>query len=174
MSVLKKIFPELKFSLKKKKFQEINQPIKLKGLTMGMSYHLAGCCSPIKGDQIVGIVTAGLGVSVHTIDCNTLESYSDSPERWLDISWETDNENEQFLTSKINIILANKAGSLGKVTTAIAKNNGNISNIHFTTRKKDFYEIVIDIEVRDSNHLNNIIAALRLFSEVSSLERVKG
>ena len=174
MSVLKKIFPELKFSLRKKKFQEINQPIKLKGLTMGMSYHLAGCCSPIKGDQIVGIVTAGLGVSVHTIDCNTLESYSDSPERWLDISWETDNENEQFLTSKINIILANKAGSLGKVTTAIAKNNGNISNIQFTTRKNDFYEIVIDIEVRDNNHLNNIIAALRLFSEVSSLERVKG
>ena len=174
MSILKKIFPELKFSLKKKKFQEINQPIKLKGLTMGMSYHLAGCCSPIKGDKIVGIVTAGLGVSVHTIDCNTLESYSDSPERWLDISWETDNENEQLLTSKINIILANKAGSLGKVTTAIAKNNGNISNIQFTTRKNDFYEIVIDIEVRDNNHLNNIIAALRLFSEVSSLERVKG
>ena len=174
LSVLKKIFPELKFSLKKKKFQDLKQPIKLKGLTMGMSYHLAGCCSPIKGDQIVGIVTAGLGVSVHTIDCDTLESYSDSPERWLDISWETDNKDGQLLTSKINIILANKAGSLGKVTTSIAKNNGNISNIHFTTRKKDFYEIVIDIEVRDNNHLNNIIAALRLFTEVSSLERVKG
>ena len=77
-------------------------------------------------------------------------------------------------TVVIGLLLTNKTGSLGKVTTSIAKNNGNISNIHFTTRKKDFYEIVIDIEVRDSNHLNNIIAALRLFSEVSSLERVKG
>ena len=127
----------------------------------------------MRGRQIVGIVTAGLGVSVHTIDCDTLESYSDNPERWLDISWETDNENEQLLTSKINIILTNKAGSLGKVTTAIAKNNGNISNIQFTTRKIDFFEIVIDIEVRDKNHLNNIIAALRILSEVSSLERIK-
>ena len=80
----------------------------------------------------------------------------------------------EFWGASPNIILTNKTGSLGKVTTSIAKNNGNISNIHFTTRKKDFYEIVIDIEVRDSNHLNNIIAALRLFSEVSSLERVKG
>ena len=105
MSVLKRIYPELKFSSKKKKSNKNNQPIKLKGLTLGMSYHLAGCCSPIKGDKIVGIVTAGLGVAVHTIDCDTLDSYSDSPERWLDISWETDNENEQFLTSKNKLIL---------------------------------------------------------------------
>ena len=70
--------------------------------------------------------------------------------------------------------MSNKAGSLGKVTTSIAKNNGNISNINFSTRKIDFYEIVIDIEVRDLNHLNNIIAALRLLNEVSSLDRIKG
>jgi len=173
-SVLKKIFPELKFTYKKTNKLNKNQPIKLKGLTMGMSYHLAGCCSPIQGDKIVGIVTAGLGVSIHTVDCNTLDSYSDSPERWLDISWESDNENEGLHTSRIKIVLTNKAGSLGKVTTAIAKNNGNISNIHFTSRKIDFFEIIIDIEVRDNNHLNNIMAALRLLSEISSLERVKG
>ena len=78
------------------------------------------------------------------------------------------------VASRINIILTNKAGSLGKVTNAIAKNNGNISNINFASRRHDFYDIVIDIEVRDKNHLNNIIAALRLISEVSSLERIKG
>ena len=173
-AVLKKIYPELKISSKKKKYSDNNEPIKLKGLTLGMSYHLAGCCSPIKGDNIVGIVTAGIGVAVHTVDCDTLDSYSDSPERWLDISWDTDNDNQQFLTSRINIILSNKAGSLGKVTTSIAKNNGNISNINFASRKTDFYELIIDIEVRDKAHLNNIIVALRLLSEVSSLERVKG
>ena len=174
MSVLKKIYPELKFSLKKKKNENEKQKIKLKGLTMGMSYNLAGCCSPIKGDQIVGIVTAGIGVSVHTVDCETLESYSDSPERWLDISWETDSEKKSLHITRIKITLSNQAGSLGKVTTIIAKNNGNISNINFLTRKSDFFELIIDIEVRDKNHLNNIIAALRLLSEISSLERVKG
>ena len=70
--------------------------------------------------------------------------------------------------------MENKAGSLGKVTTIIAKNNGNITNIRFNNRKTDFYETVIDIEVRDKNHLSNIIAALRLLNEVSSCERIKG
>ena len=139
-----------------------------------MSYHLAGCCSPIKGDQIVGIVTAGLGVSIHTIDCEILDSYADSPERWLDVSWDIDNESEQLLVSRIKVTLINKPGSLGKVTSVIAKNNGNISNILFATRKIDFYELIIDIEVRDKNHLLNIIAALRLVSEIPSVERIKG
>jgi GTP pyrophosphokinase len=171
--VLKTIYPELKISYSKNKSKS-NLAIKLKGLTAGMTYHLAGCCSPIIGDQIVGIVTAGIGVSVHTIDCETLSSYADSPERWLDISWETSSEGRQNSTTRISVTIKNQPGSLGKVTTIIAKNNGNISNINFTTRKTDFFEIIIDIEVRDVSHLNNIIAALRLVSEVSSLIRVKG
>ena len=173
-NVIKSIFPELKINYSKNKNIQSTSPIKLKGLTAGMTYHLAGCCSPILGDNIVGIVTAGLGVSVHTVECDILTSYSDSPERWLDISWEKTNSNNKLSTSRINVILQNKPGSLGKVTSIIAKNNGNISNINFSTRKNDFFEIVIDIEVRDTNHLNNIIAALRLISEVSSLNRVRG
>ena len=78
------------------------------------------------------------------------------------------------MIARINVTLVNKPGSLGKVTTVIAQNNGNIANINFTTRKTDFYEIIIDIEVRDKNHLSNIIAALRLLSEVSTLERIRG
>ena len=139
-----------------------------------MSYHLAGCCSPIKGDTIVGIVTSGKGVAVHTIDCETLSSYSDYPERWLNISWDNSSQNPILSNSRISVVLKNQPGSLGKVTTVIAKNNGNISNINFTIRKTDFFEIIIDIEVRDANHLKNIVAALRLVSEVSSLERIKG
>ena len=88
----------------------------MKGLTLGMSYNLAGCCSPIKGDQIVGIVTAGLGVSIHTIDCETLNSFSDFPERWLDVSWDIDKDSNQLLVSRISVTLVNKPGSLGKVT----------------------------------------------------------
>jgi len=173
-NILKAIYPELKINFSKKKNISSTNTIKLKGLTAGMSYHLAGCCSPLLGDNIVGIVTAGIGVSVHTVECETLTSYSDSPERWLDIAWENANNLQQQSTSRIKVILQNQPGSLGKVTSIIAKNNGNISNINFSTRKKDFFEIIIDIEVRDIGHLSNIIAALRLITEVSSLNRVKG
>ena len=173
-AVLKKIYPEFNYKSSTKFELETKNPIRLKGLTAGMSYHLAGCCSPLKGDTIVGIVTAGIGVAVHTIDCDTLSSYSDHPERWLNISWDSPSQSSILSNSRISVVLKNQPGSLGKITTIIAKNNGNISNINFTIRKNDFFEIIIDIEVRDANHLKNIIAALRLVSEVSSLERIKG
>ncbi len=174
LSVIKKIYPEYNY-IPVSKFNENNQnPIKLKGLTAGMSYHLAGCCSPLKGDSIVGIVTAGIGVAVHTLDCDTLTSYQDAPDRWLNISWDNQSNLETVSNARIVVVLFNKPGSLGKVTTVIAKNNGNISNILFSVRKPDFFEIIIDIEVRDTNHLQNIIAALRMEKEVSSLERLKG
>ena len=174
LSVIKKIYPEYNY-IPVSKFNENTQnPIKLKGLTAGMSYHLAGCCSPLKGDSIVGIVTAGIGVAVHTLDCDTLTSYQDAPDRWLNISWDNQSNLETVSNARIIVVLFNKPGSLGKVTTVIAKNNGNISNILFSVRKSDFFEIIIDIEVRDANHLQNIIAALRMEKEVSSLERLKG
>ncbi len=174
VSVLKKIYPEFRYTPSKKFDTSINKSVQLRGLTAGMSYHLAGCCSPLKGDNIVGIVTAGIGVAVHTIDCQTLISYQDTPERWLNISWDSKRNLDALSNSRIIVVLKNKPGSLGKVTTVIANNNGNISNINFSVRKLDFFEIIIDIEVRDANHLENIIAALRMESEVSSLERLKG
>ncbi len=173
-NVIKKIYPEFNYSAKSKFNNDLVNPIKLNGLTAGMSYHLAGCCSPLKGDNIVGIVTAGIGVAVHTIDCKTLTSYQDTPDRWLNISWDNENNISSVSNAKVIVVLNNKPGSLGKITTLIAKNNGNISNINFSVRKADFFEIIIDIEVRDTNHLQNIIAALRLEPEVSSLERLKG
>ncbi len=174
LSVIKKIYPEYNY-IPVSRFNENKQnPIKLKGLTAGMSYHLAGCCSPLKGDSIVGIVTAGIGVAVHTVDCETLTSYQDAPDRWLNLSWDNQNNLATVSNARIVVVLFNKPGSLGKVTTVIAKNNGNISNILFSVRKPDFFEIIIDIEVRDTNHLQNIIAALRMEKEVSSLERLKG
>ena len=174
LSVIKKIYPEYNYIPVSKFNENMQNPIKLKGLTAGMSYHLAGCCSPLKGDSIVGIVTAGIGVAVHTLDCDTLTSYQDAPDRWLNISWDNKNNLDTVSNARIVVVIFNQPGSLGKVTTVIAKNNGNISNILFSVRKPDFFEIIIDIEVRDSNHLQNIIAALRMEKEVSSLERLKG
>ncbi len=174
LNVLKKIYPEYNVNSYKENVKKLENTIVLKGLTAGMSYHIAGCCSPLIGDKIVGIVTAGIGVAVHTIDCQTLNSYEDTPDRWLNISWDISSNQSNLSNARIIVVLNNKPGSLGKVTTVIAKNNGNISNINFSVRKVDFFEIIIDIEVRDANHLKNIIAALRLEPEVSSLDRLKG
>ena len=65
-------------------------------------------------------------------------------------------------------------GSIATIAPSAQEHAFTESSINFSIRKNDFFEIVIDIEVRDANHLKNIIAALRLVSEVSSLERIKG
>ena len=53
-----------------------------------MAVHFARCCHPLPGDRIVGIITTGKGVTIHTIDCATLESFSEAPERWIDVGWD--------------------------------------------------------------------------------------
>jgi hypothetical protein len=68
--------------------QEGERQIAITGLIPGMAVHFARCCHPLPGDRIVGIITTGKGVTIHTIDCATLESFSDTPERWIDVGWE--------------------------------------------------------------------------------------
>ena len=59
------------------------------GLVAGMAVHYAGCCHPLPGDRIVGIVTTGKGVTIHTKDCQTLESFAATPERFIDVDWDS-------------------------------------------------------------------------------------
>ena len=75
---------------------------------------------------------------------------------------------------RIETVLSNTPGSLSRLTTVIASNQANISNLKITDRSTDFYEFLIDIEVKDLTHLTGIIAALRAESTINSVERVRG
>src|SRR5579883_2879248 len=157
---------------RKSKSQENAVPIR--GLIPGMALHFAGCCHPLPGDRIVGIVTTGKGVTVHTIDCETLESFANAPERWLDVAWKESGDAEHVHVGRINVTIGNEPGSLGSLTTVIGKNGGNISNLKITNRSLDFFEILVDIEVEDLRPLTNIIAALRATPVINSVERARG
>jgi GTP pyrophosphokinase len=76
-------------------------------------------------------------------------------------------------TGRVNVIVANEPGGLGNLSTAIAKNLGNIVNLKITNRSADFFEMIVDIEVRNVRHLTNIIAALRATTSISSVERAR-
>ena len=148
--------------------------IPIKGLIPGMAVHFAMCCYPLPGDRIVGIVTTGKGVTIHTIDCETLENHADTPERWLDVAWEMDSESLDVHVARVYLTVLNEPGSLGNLSTVIAKNEGNISNLKITERSREFFGMVIDVEVRDVKHLTNIIAALRATPVINSVERARG
>ena len=148
--------------------------VPIKGLIPGMAVHYAGCCHPLPGDRIVGIVTTGKGVTIHTIDCDTLESFAETPERWLDVAWEEPQDEGEGRVGRIAVVVQNEQGSLGALSTVIAKNMGNITNLKITNRTQQFWEMLIDIEVRDVKHLSNIIAALRATPAINSVERARG
>ena len=147
--------------------------VPIRGLIPGMAINFAGCCHPLPGDRIVGIVTTGKGVTIHTIDCETLDSFSDTPERWLDVSWDTDPNNPETHVGRLSVVMANEPGSLGSMSTVIAKNLGNINNLKITNRSLDFFEMLVDVDVNDVKHLTNIIAALRATAAISTVERAR-
>ncbi len=170
---LQSVFPSLKPRGRPSQPASKDGAVPLKGLIPGMAVHYAHCCHPLPGERIVGIVTTGKGVTVHTIDCETLENFQDTPERWIDIAWDI-NSNETPHLGRLHLVVANEPGSLGSLSTIIGKSLGNISNLKITSRSSDFFEMLIDVEVSDVKHLTDIIAALRATPVIASVERARG
>jgi GTP pyrophosphokinase len=147
-------------------------PLPIRGLVPGLAVHYARCCHPLPGDQIVGIVTTGKGVTVHTVDCETLESFSEAPERWLDIAWDEAADGGDHI-GRLFATISNETGSLGTLTTVIGRNGGNITNLRVISRSMDFWDLLIDIKVADVKHLTNMIAALRATPAINQVDRAR-
>ncbi len=148
--------------------------IPIEGLTPGLAVHLADCCHPVPGDRIVGILTAGRGVTVHTIDCEALSAFEEDADHWLDLSWNADEAVSEFYAGRLKLIVLNERGALASIAAIVAKHEGNISNLRMTERDREFYTMLVDVEVHDLKHLTNILTALRALPVVSSAERVRG
>ncbi len=178
--VLEQLYPKEKpkstfnfsrmFKSKKKK-EKYDMPIS--GLIPGMVLHFAKCCHPLPGDRIVGVISTGKGVTIHTIDCKSLKKYDKEPERFIDVAWNTnvDDENIEIHTGRLDISISNIPKGLIILSNAIAKAGGNINNLAVTTKSKDFMELSVDIEVKSSQHLYDIIASLRATQGIGSVRR---
>ncbi|MDA0338983.1 MAG: bifunctional (p)ppGpp synthetase/guanosine-3',5'-bis(diphosphate) 3'-pyrophosphohydrolase [Proteobacteria bacterium] len=148
--------------------------IPVKGVNPGTAMKLGTCCHPLPGDRIVGLVTPGEGVIIHTIDCETLGSVSEDPDVWVDLSWEKGAADRSYHLSSIQVLATNEPGVLGKIATLVGKSHGNITNLKLGERGLQVFTILIDIEVQDVKHLTDILAALRTLTVVESVERLRG
>ena len=142
------------------------------GLLPGMVVNYAGCCHPLPGDPIVGIVTTGKGVTVHGKTCQTLQSFAATPERFIDVGWEGEQAGELHI-GRISVIAANEPGTLASLTNAVSRHEGAVANLKIVNRQQDFYEILLDVEVRDLRHLANVIAGLRAARGITQVERAR-
>ena len=169
-SKLNKVVKAIKAPTFKKNKKKDANALPIEGLVPGMAMHFAGCCHPLPGDRIVGIVTTGKGVAVHTVDCKALEKFADEPERWLSISWGKQESNETH-TGRLKVMLSNEPGSLGEISNILARHDTNISNLNIVYRTVSYFEIMIDVDVKNVQQLNDIIAALKNCKVVSYVAR---
>ncbi len=151
----------------------------ISGLVPGMAVHYAGCCHPLPGDGIVGIVTTGKGVTIHTRECPTLESFAATPERFIDVDWEpsaftSPTGKGSGHTGRVSVIADNDGAAIAHVTNAISKQDGEVVNLRITNRQADFLEMLVDVEVRDLHQLVSVIAGLRAAKSVHQVERARG
>ncbi len=132
----------------------------------------AKCCSPLPGDEIVGFITRGFGVSIHKRDCANVQASMKDPEnakRWVKASWE-DSVQEQF-NATLEITALNRDGLLGDITSAFS--DMRVPIYAMNARQVENHKAVMNITFGTANteHLNNVIARLRRIRDVISVTR---
>jgi RelA/SpoT family (p)ppGpp synthetase len=128
----------------------------------------------VPGDRIVGILTPGQGITIYPIHANALKAFDEEPERWIDVTWDIDEDNPQRFPAKIAVTAMNEPGSLAQIAAVIGEADGNIQNVKMTNQVPDYTEMLIDLDVWDLQHLNEILVGLRAKDVVSSAARAEG
>jgi len=164
--VVTAVYPELAKSVG----NEIDQRRAVIGLEADQTHRRGQCCQPIPGERIVGITYRGQGVVIHSIDCDVLAELEDQPDRWIDLHWQ-EGTHSATNTVTLELTITNDAGVLGRICTLIGENEANISDLAFTDRKPDYYRLLIEVDLRDVEHMHVIMTALEADSNVASIQR---
>lgn len=156
--------------------ESVSGAIPISGIVRGSVVHFSECCHPVRGDRIVGIHVPDRGVEIHTIDCSKLRDYDDIPDAWLDLRWEKEEQEAEdaFYTGRLKLEVINERGALATIASIVSKSGGNVSNLIIQNRDPEFYVMIIDVEVRNVKHLNDISRALRVSRVISHVDRVLG
>ncbi|WP_294926906.1 bifunctional (p)ppGpp synthetase/guanosine-3',5'-bis(diphosphate) 3'-pyrophosphohydrolase [uncultured Paracoccus sp.] len=165
--VLRRLYPELVSTQ-----SEIDAKRAVAGLEADQGFTRAPCCNPLPGERIVGITYRGKGVVIHAIDCPVLAEFEDSPSRWVDLHWRQGRHPAAYSTI-LSLTIRHDAGVLGRICTLIGQQGANISDLEFVDRKPDFYRLKVIVELRDREHLHNLLTALDAESDVAQVARIR-
>ena len=130
----------------------------------------ARCCSPIRGEKIVGYITRGKGVSVHSATCPNVVNLLYDPERRIDVEWDKSDAVARY-TVKLTMEVEDRKGLLAAVSAKIAGINTNIKNMEARTGEDQHARIDVTIEISDLKHLEKVIKSLRGVDGVLGVER---
>ncbi len=140
--------------------------------TEGVVVTYARCCRPIPGDPIIGFLSAGRGITVHTADCPNVAKFRKHPEQWIEVKWEA--HIEGVFPVNVRVEVKNQRGVLAQVAAVIAEFDANIDTVNLEERDGINSAMDFTIEVRDRVHLAAILRRLRALEAVVRIGRMKG
>src|SRR6476660_6055870 len=146
-----------------------DEKIKVRGIYDLMVFR-ARCCNPIRGEKIVGYITRGKGVSVHSATCSNVVNLLYDPERRIDVEWDKTDAVARY-TVKLTMEVEDRKGLLAAVSAKIAGINTNIKNMEARTGDDQHARIDVTIEISDLKHLEKVIKSLRGVEGVLGVER---
>ncbi|WP_456465945.1 RelA/SpoT family protein [Persephonella sp.] len=162
---------KLKSSNSDKSISDKDVVIEVDGISNLLST-TAKCCCPIPGDEIVGIIVKGKGISIHHKRCQNIQKILETePERGINAVWNTKNHNSVY-PAYLRIITKDKPGLLAEVSSAIASTKTNISGANIRTRRDGKAVIDMKISVKDLDHLRKVIKLISSVKDVESVSRM--
>jgi GTP diphosphokinase / guanosine-3',5'-bis(diphosphate) 3'-diphosphatase len=130
----------------------------------------ARCCNPIRGEKIVGYITRGKGVSVHSANCPNVVNLQFDPERRIDVEWDKGSDQAPY-TVRLTMAVEDRKGMLAALSARVAEINTNITNLEATTSDSAHATIGMTVEIKDMKHLEKVIKSLRGVQGVLDVER---
>jgi RelA/SpoT family (p)ppGpp synthetase len=140
--------------------------------TEGVVVTYARCCRPIPGDPILGVLSAGRGIVVHTEDCPNVSKFRKHPEQWIDVQWERDIQ--AVFPVSIRVEVKNQRGVLAAIAAEISQQEANIDTVNFEDVDGKYTTMDFTIEVRGRGHLAQIMRRIRSLESVTRINRKKG
>jgi GTP pyrophosphokinase len=143
--------------------------IKVRGIDDIMVFR-ARCCNPIRGEQIVGYITRGKGVSVHSATCPNVLNLLFDPERRIAVEWDSGTDALPY-TVRLKISVEDRRGILAAVTSCIAGINTNIKDVEATVGEDHRGSIRMTVEISDVRHLDRVMKSIKSVDGVLAVER---
>ena len=164
------LFKEIESSFVKNIFssKDHNQKINVTKYENGIAINFAACCSPIKGDDIISVMSYGRGLVVHSTMCDSLSYYHKN--NFYRSFW-GNSSSQDYFNSRIEIVIKNQPGALFNITSIFDKHKINIENIRIAERNKKNYTFMIDINIDSSDKLKFLLAEMKTLSQVGKVKR---
>ncbi len=170
------IIEEIQNNREKAPVAKSNSGIKVKGLS-DVTVRFSKCCSPVPGDEIIGFITRGRGVSIHRTDCVNIVHLPESErERLIEAEWQQPDEREQggLYMTEIKIYANNRTGLLVDITKIFTERHIDVHSVNSRTSKSGLATLCMEFEVPGKDTLNYLIDKIRQVESVIDIERSTG